>query len=214
MVFANSIMCGKSNSCNKESDVLYKEQEVIMLKFTMNAKDLKEIMRKGMAAINKKVSLDSLRKLYLQVEPDGTVKALGTDMEHFAEIRTNNAFDTSPGVLGIDIDDIKIISKMNGEVTLEDVSTKTQQRINIKCGKRLLLFHGMRIQISFFQQYDDMTLEQERLAVEYETKKLKPKVDDLKSTMSKEQLEETIHEWWLDYQIADETENNLIAYIQ
>jgi hypothetical protein len=62
--------------------------------------------------------------------------------------------------------------------------------------------------------YDDMTLEQERLAVEYETKKLKPKVDDLKSTMSKEQLEETIHEWWLDYQIADETENNLIAYIQ
>ena len=59
-----------------------------------------------------------------------------------------------------------------------------------------------------------MTLEQERLVVEYETEKLKSKVDDLKRTMSKEQLEETIHEWWLDYQIADETENNLIAYIQ
>lgn len=62
--------------------------------------------------------------------------------------------------------------------------------------------------------YDDMTLEQERLVVEYETEKLKPKVNDLKRAMSKEQLEETIHEWWLDYQIADETENNLIAYIQ
>lgn len=37
--------------------------------------------------------------------------------------------------------------------------------------------------------YDDMTLEQERLVVEYETEKLKPKVDDLKRTMSKEQLE-------------------------
>lgn len=109
-----------------------------MLKFTMNAKDLKEIMRKGLAAIDKKVTLDSLRKLYLQVEPDGTVKVLGTDMEHFAEIRTNNAFDTSPGVLGIDIDDIKIISKMNGDVTLEDVSTETQQRINIKCGKKIV----------------------------------------------------------------------------
>lgn len=104
----------------------------------MNAKDLKEIMRKGLAAIDKKVTLDSLRKLYLQVEPDGTVKVLGTDMEHFAEIRTNNAFDTSPGVLGIDIDDIKIISKMNGDVTLEDVSTETQQRINIKCGKKIV----------------------------------------------------------------------------
>lgn len=109
-----------------------------MLKFTMNAKDLKEIMRKGLAAIDKKVTLDSLKKLYMQVEEDGTVKMWGTDMEHFAEIRTNNASDTSPGVLGIDIDDIKIISKMSGEVTLEDVSTKTQQRINIKCGKKIV----------------------------------------------------------------------------
>lgn len=33
--------------------------------------------------------------------------------------------------------------------------------------------------------YDDMTLEQERLVVEYETEKLKSKVDDLKRTMSK-----------------------------
>lgn len=51
-----------------------------MLKFTMNAKDLKEIMRKGMAAINKKATLDSLKKLYIQVEEDGTVKMWGTDM--------------------------------------------------------------------------------------------------------------------------------------
>lgn len=61
-----------------------------MLKFTMNAKDLKEIMRKGMAAINKKATLDSLKKLYIQVEEDGTVKMWGTDMEHFAEVKTDN----------------------------------------------------------------------------------------------------------------------------
>lgn len=104
-----------------------------MMKFTMNAKELKAMMEKGLAAIDKKVTLDSLKKLYMQVEEDGTVKMWGTDMEHFAEIRTNNAFDTSPGVLGIDIDDIKIISKMNG-----DVSTEMQQRINIKCGKKIV----------------------------------------------------------------------------
>lgn len=109
-----------------------------MMKFTMNAKELKAMMEKGLAAIDKKVTLDSLKKLYMQVEEDGTVKMCGTDMEHFAEIRTNNAFDTSPGVLGIDIDDIKIISKMNGDVTLEDVSTEMQQRINIKCGKKIV----------------------------------------------------------------------------
>lgn len=109
-----------------------------MLKFTMNAKDLKEIMRKGMAAINKKATLDSLKKLYIQVEEDGTVKMWGTDMEHFAEVKTDNTWNTSPGVLGIDIDDIKIISKMSGDVTLEDVSSEMQQRINIKCGKKIV----------------------------------------------------------------------------
>lgn len=62
--------------------------------------------------------------------------------------------------------------------------------------------------------YDDMTEKQERLVVEYETKKLKPKVDELKKKLSKEELGKTIHEWWLDYQIADGTENNLIAYVQ
>ena len=108
------------------------------MKFTMNAKELKAMMEKGLAAIDKKVTLDSLKKLYMQVEEDGTVKMWGTDMEHFAEIRTNNAFDTSPGVLGIDIDDIKIISKMNGDITLEDVSTEKQQRINVKCGKKIV----------------------------------------------------------------------------
>ena len=109
-----------------------------MMKFTMNAKELKAMMEKGLAAIDKKVTLDSLKKLYMQVEEDGTVKMWGTDMEHFAEIRTNNAFDTSPGVIGIDIDDIKIISKMSGEVTLEDISTEKQQRINVKCGKKIV----------------------------------------------------------------------------
>lgn len=62
--------------------------------------------------------------------------------------------------------------------------------------------------------YDDMTEKQERLVVEYETEKLKPKVEELKKKLSKEELEEIIHGWWLDYQIADGTEINLISYIQ
>lgn len=107
-----------------------------MLKFTMNAKELKTMMDKGMTAINKKASLPSLTKLYFQVDENGTVKTLGTDMEHYAEIRSNNAWNTSPGVLGIDTDDIKVISKMNGEITIEDVSTEKEMKINIKCGKK------------------------------------------------------------------------------
>lgn len=48
-----------------------------MMKFTMNAKELKAMMEKGLAAIDKKVTLDSLKKLYMQVEEDGTVKMWG-----------------------------------------------------------------------------------------------------------------------------------------
>lgn len=108
------------------------------MKFTMNAKELKTMMEKGIAAIDKKSALASLTRLYLQVEADGTVKALGTDIEHYAEIRSNNAWNTSAGVLGIDTEDMKVISKMNGDITLEDVSTETENKINVKCGKKVV----------------------------------------------------------------------------
>ena len=48
-----------------------------MLKFTMNAKELKTMMEKGISAINKKAALSTLTKLYFQVEADGTVKIWG-----------------------------------------------------------------------------------------------------------------------------------------
>ena len=109
-----------------------------MMKFTMDAKELKTMLEKGIAAINKKAALSCLTRIYLQVEVDGTLKALGTDTEHYAEIRSNSAYNTSPGVLGIDIDDMKVISKMSGEITLEDVSTENESKINLKCGKKVV----------------------------------------------------------------------------
>lgn len=109
-----------------------------MMKFTLDARELKTMMEKGMTAINKKASLATLTKLYLQVEVNGTVKALGTDIEHWVEIKSNNAFDTSAGVLGISTEDAKIIGKMNGLITLEDVSTEKERKINVKCGKKVV----------------------------------------------------------------------------
>lgn len=109
-----------------------------MLKFTMNAKELKTMIDKGTAAINKKASLPALTRLYFQVEADGTVKTLGTDHEHYAEISSNNAWDTSPGVFGIDAEDLKIITKMNDNVILEDISTESENKISVKCGKKVV----------------------------------------------------------------------------
>ena len=109
-----------------------------MLKFTMSAKELKTMIDKGTVAINKKASLPALTRLYFQVEADGTVKTLGTDHEHYSEIRSNNAWNTSPGVFGIDVDDLKIITKMNDNVTLEDISTESENKISVKCGKKVV----------------------------------------------------------------------------
>lgn len=111
-----------------------------MMKFTMNAKDLKTMMEKGMAAINKKAPLSTLTRLYFRVDKKGIVKVWGTDMDHWVEIRTNDAYQTTPGMIGIDVEDIKIISKMSGEITLEDVTTEDMEvgKINIKCGKKLV----------------------------------------------------------------------------
>ena len=61
--------------------------------------------------------------------------------------------------------------------------------------------------------YDDLNEEQEALVVEYETELYKEKVDELRKSMSSEEIKETIHDWWQDYKIADGTEENLLDYV-
>lgn len=107
-----------------------------MIKFTMNAKELKIMMDKVMTAVNKKVSVPSLKRLYFSIDDKGILKILSTDIEHYVEVRTENTYHTEPGMFGIDIEDIKIISKMSGEITIEDITSDKEEKINIKCGKK------------------------------------------------------------------------------
>lgn len=107
-----------------------------MMKFTMNAKELKTMMDKAVTVVNKKVPVPSLKRLYFSVDDKGVLKILSTDIEHYIEVRTQDAYHTKPGMFGIDIEDIKIISKMSGEITMEDITTGEEEKINIKCGKK------------------------------------------------------------------------------
>ena len=61
--------------------------------------------------------------------------------------------------------------------------------------------------------YDDLNEEQNAVIVEFETELWKPKVDELRKSMSPEEIEETIHDWWQDYEIADGTEDNLLRSV-
>ena len=107
-----------------------------MIKFTMNAKELKTMMDKAMTVVNKKASVPSLKRLYFSIDDKGILKILSTDTEHYVEARTENTYHTEPGMFGIDIEDIKIISKMSGEITIEDITSDKEEKINIKCGKK------------------------------------------------------------------------------
>ncbi len=111
------------------------------MKFTMDAKELKTMIEKGMAAVNKKSGFTAIRTLYIQTEPDGTVRILGTDLEQFAEIRSSSAYDTSPGEIGIDADDMKLITKMSGEITVQE---KEDEKIYISCGKKTVTVPGCK----------------------------------------------------------------------
>lgn len=61
--------------------------------------------------------------------------------------------------------------------------------------------------------YDDMTKEQLELVSDYECEKLKPHIEELKENNSLEEIAEYIHDWWQDYEISDQTEDKLLAYI-
>ena len=61
--------------------------------------------------------------------------------------------------------------------------------------------------------YDDLNDEQMSVVVDFETELWKPKVDELRKSMSPEEMKKTIYKWWLDYEIASRTFDNLLAYL-
>lgn len=110
-----------------------------MMKFTINAKELKAMIDKGMTAIDKKHYNPEYKKLYFQIDQIGLLRVLGSNSEQYVEVRSNQAYDVRPGVFGIDIADIKIVTKMKGNIIVEDVTTEDMGdvgKINIKCGKK------------------------------------------------------------------------------
>lgn len=126
-----------------------------MMKFTIYAKVLKEMIEKAATTIDKKSVLENLKRLYIQIDKNGTLRIWGSDLNHYTEVRNDSVYLTSPGVVGIDIDDIKIITKMTGEVTIEDVSTESGRKINIICGKKTVSIPGYGNTDIFLLDMDD-----------------------------------------------------------
>ena len=103
-----------------------------MMQFEMNSKDLKVMLDKVTSAMNRKSPLPMLTKIYLSVDEDGELKALGTDMDHWLEVRSKLVYYTAPGKLGIDLEDLKAITKMNGNI----IMAEDDDCVNVICGKK------------------------------------------------------------------------------
>lgn len=115
-----------------------------MLKFTIDSKELKTMIEKVVTVIPKKTVASALERLYFQVYADDIVRIFGTDLDQWLEVGSQNVYNTKPGIIGISIDDIKIITKMNGEVTIVDngvIDGKEESGIgsvNVMCGKKCI----------------------------------------------------------------------------
>ena len=129
------------------------------MKFTMNSKELKTMLEKVISVINKKSTLAYLTRVGIRVDEDGTVTAFGTDLEQWLEIKSDAAYDTRPGLICIDVDDIKVISKLSGSITFEDTSHDSVGKINIKCGKRCVCIPAFEVE----EQLRPPVLESENL---------------------------------------------------
>lgn len=106
-----------------------------MLKFTTNAKELKNVLDKEVVSIDKKAINQKLKNIYFYVdEKSKTLKSVATHgLEAFTEVNVD-AYIIEPGCFGISIDDVKVLSKLTGEVILMDDGNK----IYVKNGKKVL----------------------------------------------------------------------------
>ena len=117
-------------------------------------------------------------------------------------------YDINHGRTYIDSKDIKnylkpsdVISCINYETAEDEVDFELREARTKKAQDLLKT-----------TSYDEMSEEQLKIVAEYETEVWKLKIDEL--LLKGETItDERIHDWWQDYLFSNETEENLIAYV-
>lgn len=123
------------------------------MKFTIDSKMLKNSIDKAMTVVNKKATFPMLAAVYFSADEKGKVNLMGTNLEHWVEIE-NIAFGT-PGAFSIGADDVNVLMKMSGDITMEDVTEKDEKKIIVTCGKKTVTFHGYEMELEMPKMKDD-----------------------------------------------------------
>lgn len=104
-----------------------------MFKMKIDAAELKKILEKGLAAVPKKSSFQILECVKLNMA-HGVLDVAATDTDIYVSAQTSNCWDTSDGTILIDGDDLKLLLKMKGEISIEE----KEDKVEIKNGKKAL----------------------------------------------------------------------------
>lgn len=102
-----------------------------MFKVKMSGSVLKEVVEKVVCNMDKKSCVPILQKVVLSVN-DNTLSTYTSDVYNYLTIISNDVYECESGTIGIDIDDLKVLLKMNNDVII----TELENEILVLNGKR------------------------------------------------------------------------------
>lgn len=109
------------------------------MKFAIYQKELKQLVEKVVTAINKNAAFEALKQVHFKVEPC-KLTLWATDLEQFVIVQTSeitNITDTNAELFQwnftMHIDDVKVLMKLSGFITLEQLNV---YNIQVQSGRK------------------------------------------------------------------------------
>lgn len=102
-----------------------------MLKIKVDGKELKGIIEKALCNMDKKAALPLLTKVILS-DNGNKLTAYTSNLEGYLQVSTDTYASIDTGSIGIDEEDLKVLLKMNNEVTI----TELDDSILVQNGKK------------------------------------------------------------------------------
>ena len=119
-----------------------------MLKIKVEGKELKGIIEKALCNMDKKAAFPLLTKVILSDDGNKLI-AYTSNSEGYLQVNTNTYTSIEAGSIGIDEEDLKVLIKMTGEVTI----TELEDNILVQNGKKNISL--MKYDISGFPKMPD-----------------------------------------------------------
>ena len=104
------------------------------MKFEILAKEFKTLTEKAATCILKKAPVADLTRICLNVTEKGILEVKAANMEHYITVTSDLVFGTESGSCTIDNEDLKVINKLPGRVTV----TKEENKLIFDNGKKKL----------------------------------------------------------------------------